>query len=73
MAITLKFITQANFTALDGDSRLFDYETAMDAIEETAIYISECRRCGVPNKVSIRDNKTKKTYPFETFERLYGR
>lgn len=73
MAVTLKFITQANFTALDFDKKLFDYETAMDAIEESQIYISECRRCGLLCKVSIRDNKTKKTYPFETFERLYGR
>lgn len=69
----LKFITNENFTSLDFDSRLLGHDTSFEAIEYASTYQSECRRCGTPCKVSIRDNKTKKTYPLETFERIYGK
>ena len=69
----LTYITSENFTSLDFGKRLTGHETSFEAIQSASAYQSECRQYGVPCEVSIRDNKTKKTYTLETFEMIYGK
>ena len=60
---------QLKYTVLDGNSSLYTSEEAIDALQEAKAFESECRKCGCPCSVTIRDNTTRKSYTIEVFER----
>ena len=64
------------YTVLDNNSKLRDYESEIELIEETETFLLECKKFGVPCSITIKNNETKKIYSFEEFKKIrvkYGR
>ena len=60
---------QFKYTVFDGNSKLFNHEESIEALQSAQTFVSECKKCGCPCNVTIRDNEKNKSYTIEQLER----